>query len=122
MAKIASLFGSQEDATAALERLAQFDFYHELETDVIDTFAGGSDMEPATVTAVVAPETHQVMAPAIPYWPVEGLDVDEEAAEFFQRGLRNGGVLVIVTGDDEYARPVRQLLSEAGGRTARQDD
>ena len=101
MAKIASLFGSQEDATAALERLAQFDFYHELETDVIDTFAAGSDMKPATVTAVVTPETHQLMAPAIPYWPVEGLGLDTEEAEFFERGLRNGGVLVVVSGDDE---------------------
>jgi hypothetical protein len=121
MAKIASLFGSQEDATAALERLAQFDFYHELETDVIDTFASGSDMEPTTVAAIVAPETHQMMAPAIPYWPVGGLDVDEQTAEFFERGLRNGGVLVIVEGDDDYAGPVRRLLREAGGRTTRQD-
>jgi hypothetical protein len=121
MAKIASLFGSQEEATAALERLAQFDFYHELETDVIDTFAAQSDMELATVTAVMAPETHQMIAPAIPYWPVAGLDVDEEEAEFFERGLRNGGVLVVVSGDDKYARPVRQLLNEAGGRTSRQD-
>jgi hypothetical protein len=122
MAKIASLFGSQEDATTALERLAQFDFYHELDTDVIDTFAAGSDTEPTTVAAVVAPETHQVTAPAIPYWPVKELDLDEEEAEFFENSLRKGAVLVVVSGDDKYAPVVRQLLREAGGRTARQDD
>lgn len=121
MATIASLFGSQEDATAALEQLTQFEFYNELETEVIDTFAAGSDTAPGTVGAVVAPETHQVMAPAIPYWPVEGLNLDTAEAEFFEQGLRGGGVLVLVTGDDQYVRPVRRLLNEAGGRTSRQD-
>lgn len=117
MTKIVSLFGSQAEATTAVERLAMLDFYDELETEVIDSFAAGSNVETTTVVAVVAPETHQVMAPAMPYWPVTGLDLDEETSAFFERGLSNGGVLVIIEGDDQYAGSIRQLLREAGGRT-----
>jgi hypothetical protein len=124
MTKILSLFGSQEEATTAVERLAALDFYDELDTEVIDSFAADSERDTTVFVPIaapaIAPEGRQFMGPATPIWPIAGLELDSETSAFFDRGLRNGGVLVVVEGNDRYAEPVRQLLREAGGRTSRE--
>ena len=122
MTKLASLFASQFDATRALDALNQYDF-GDIEIEVVEGVA-----EAATRTDDVVPVVPvryrqdtglQGDTAFLPY--LDDMDLDDDEAEFFRRGVRHGGVLVLVEVDDDHGAAVEQLLRDHGGRTAEQD-
>jgi hypothetical protein len=109
MATVASLFGDQLEATKALDALVDSPFAEvpvrvyepELDADVErETAANFVD------TAFSDPEFD---------------DLGTEEREFFARGFRSGGTLVVAAVDDDQAAALRQFLADFGGRTSLED-
>lgn len=113
MATVASLFGDQAEATRALDAIANSPFADvemrviepELDDAGVDTVSGGGVLQ--ELVAVFAGEQYP--------------DLDEEAREWYSRGLRSGGTVVIAEVDDDRAAELEQFLARFGGRTSKGD-
>lgn len=119
MAKIASLFGTEADATQALDTLAEAGF-SDTNLKVISSVG-----EAATDTGTRAALAPQVGAgvyaqAAVPRNFAADWDLSAEEAEFFIRGVRNGGVLVLLDVQEERVGTVRRILQDGNGRTSQQ--
>jgi len=122
MATVAALFGSQGEATKALDAMAGTQF-EDVETTVYDqekvTDEGGEG----------APEVRVAMAPSlrggvlstslgeIVNKPIGELS-DPAVSDFFVREVKKrGATLIVATVDDERADALEQFFDEHGGRT-----
>ena len=117
MATVASLSGSQAEATHALDALVHSPFA-DVETRVLEPPAGAPGTPDALGTVGLVGNNRRlaVLFPDVIDW-----DLDEETEEFFARGLQNGGVLVVADVDDEQAGALAAFLQAHGGRTAAAD-
>lgn len=122
MAKIASLFGSDADATRALDALARAD-YGEVETEVFDQARAGFRDDAVALSAYPSTSGGGVVGPgASSPWIDTDMGMDDDTVRFFTDGVRNGGVLVLVEVEDEQAAAVEQFLREHGGQAVSKDD
>jgi len=115
MVRIISLFGSQAEATRAVEALHASDF-ESIEIEVIEN---SRELDYGD-TGIVAPapnaSTGVAGAVAIPD-PLQDLDLDDEEAAWFAQGVRGGGVVISAEVDEDDAGTVAQILRDHGGRT-----
>lgn len=118
MVTIASLFDSQAEATKALDALNE-KVSAEMDISVFEKPQEVGDRE-IVLAAVPYNQPASTSATAIPA-AVSNLDLDDEEAAFFARGVEGGGVLAVVEVDEEHEESIRQVLQEQGGRTFTQD-
>jgi hypothetical protein len=124
MAKVVSLFGSEEDADRALEEVQAAGLAH-IDWRVIQRATGVEATDPPNISLYpgpvpAAPNTSGVAGPLpVDFDPgVPDISEDREEQTFFIDGLRKGGVLVIVEASQEEAARVRQIFDEHHGRTS----
>ena len=118
--KIASLFDSQKEADQAIQALNE----HELGDSDIRVIDGSSADTTETVARSgafvgVAGAEGQGL-PALAATAPE-LSMSDEEQDFFMRGLRDGGVVIVVELSDENAETATRLLRDYGGRTYEED-
>lgn len=112
MATVASLFGTQLEATRALDALASSPFAG-VETRVY---------EPELDEGVDVPAAATVLGDlVVPFADTEVGDLGEEEREFFARGYRDGGTVVVATVDDDQAAELERFFARHGGRTSKED-
>lgn len=115
MAKVVSLFESQEEATKALDALYASS-YESVDAEVIENVSELDYGETGVVAPAPNASTGVAGAVDIP-GPLQDTDLDEEEAAWFARGVQGGSVLVVAEVDEEDADAVQQLFYEHGGRT-----
>ena len=121
MATVASLFGSQAEATKALDALADSEF-DDLETRVYegDVADDVGEVQPAGAAAGPTP-----LAEASPQAVLDSrlTDLDNERlSDFFVEAVEQGrGVLVVADVDDDHADALAAFFRDHGGRTAADD-
>lgn len=121
MATVASLFGSDAEATEALDALANSPF-EDVETRVYqgDVADDVGEVHPAGVPAGSTP-----VGEASPQAAIDNrlTDLDnEELSDFFVEAVEQGrGVLVVADVDDDQAEALAAFFQEQGGRTAADD-
>lgn len=112
MATVTSLFGTQLEATRALDALASSPFAG------VDTRV----YEPEHDDNVGVPAAGTLLGELVaPFADAELDDIGEEEREFFIRGYRDGGTVVVATVDDDQARELEQFFAHHGGRTSKED-
>jgi hypothetical protein len=123
MTTIASLFESQAEATKALDALAAADI-DDVDIRVIESEDEASQGPSSGTIPALNPAQGPVgaAAPAAGWQGlIMGSDLEEEEADFFIEGVRDGGVLVLVEDvDEEQEETVTQILRDNGGRTYEQ--
>lgn len=124
MTVIASLFESQAEATRALDALAAADI-GDVDTRVIESEEEASQgPSSGTIPALdpAAPGPAGAAAPVAGWQSlIMGSDLEEDEADFFIQGVRDGGVLVLVReADEEHEETIEQILRENGGRAYEQ--
>lgn len=114
MATVASLFGSQAEATEALDELAETEFA-DVETRVFEE-VGPNPTEPdvGAIPHLGSGRLSGALDPGVGEW---FSDLDDKEAEFFTQRVRSGGVLVMAKVEDERAGALETFLREHGGRT-----
>jgi hypothetical protein len=121
MATVASLFGSQAEATEALDALADSEF-EEVETRV---YQGDLSDEVGEVQPTGVPSGSTPVTEASPQAAMDSRLTDlnnEELSDFFVEAVEQGqGVLVVAHVDDERAGGLAAFFEEHGGRTAADD-
>lgn len=117
MKKVISLFSSQAEAEEAIDALNKKS-WDELETNVVESTEDDVVVTPAPAATTAG--NLQGVPTAMPFDldSAPGLDLNMEEAEFFRRGLKKGGVLVIANVDESHAETTIQLMQENGGQTA----
>lgn len=115
MAKVVSLFESQEEATKALDALYASS-YESVDAEVIDNVSELDYGETGVVAPAPNASTGVAGAVDIPN-PLQDTDLGDEEAAWFAQGVQGGGVLVVAEVDDEHAEAVAQLFHDYGGRT-----
>lgn len=121
MATVASLFGSQAEASKAIDALADSGFT-DVETRVYegDVADDVGEVQPAGVPAGPTPVTG-----ASPQAAMDNrlTDLDnEELSDFFVEAVEQGqGVLVVADVDDEQVDALTAFFQEHDGRTAVND-
>ena len=115
MATVASLFGSQAEATAAMDALAKSEF-SDVETRIFEE-AGPNPAEPdvGAVPHMGSARLSAVLDPGVGEWFD---DLGDETAEFFIQRVRSGGTLLMARVEEERAAALEAFLQEQGGRTA----
>lgn len=115
MATVASLFGSQAEATEALDALADTEFA-DVDTRVFEE-VGPNPAEPdvGAIPHLASSRLSGALDPGVGEWFA---DLDDETAEFFTQQVRSGGVLLMARVEDERADALESFLQEHGGRTA----
>ena len=119
MTTIIALFESEAESTKALDILYQQGI--EAEIDVIQHEA--EVIEEGSAVVPTAPNA-ATNASGLVDMPSRVVDIDfkdEAEAEFFMRGVRNRGVVIVADVDDEHANAVEALFEEYGGRTSAED-
>lgn len=114
MTTVASLFESQQEATAALDALAQSEFA-DIPTEVYEN--GGEADEDTDVGAVPDPGTSRVLAAPYDVDLIYGLD--QEARSYFLRKAQQGAVLVLADVEKERVDDLKAFFEEHGGQTAK---
>ncbi|HSM54854.1 MAG TPA: hypothetical protein VK879_01765 [Candidatus Sulfomarinibacteraceae bacterium] len=114
MTTVASLFESQQEATAALDALAQSEFA-DIPTEVYEN--GGEADEDADVGAVPEPGTSRVLAAPYDVDLIYGLD--QEARSYFLRKAQQGAVLVLADVEKERVDDLQAFFEAHGGQTAK---
>ncbi len=115
MAKVLGLFGSQADATDALDALTAANF-GEVRTKVFGW--GASDASPVAVAAL--PVNQATMPPGIIVYEAYrelDFDLDEEEEAYVTRQINDGAIIVVVETDDGHTAPVQELLEAHDART-----
>jgi hypothetical protein len=119
MARIAVLFGSEANATHALDALAQAGY----DNDNNRVFYGPTEtlINPG---AIMAATPHTVGGPhgqaVVPLDLGGEWDLAEDEVEFFSRAVSNGGVLALLDVDNTDAGAVHQILRQHNGRVSTQ--
>lgn len=115
--KITALFSDQKEATEAVDALNAA----EVETDdmqVIESLDQKTRVnQPAKMPATQASNPQPMPAYLSPIDIEDRLGLPKSEAEFFVRGVENGGVLVMVEASSEHAKQAKSILQEHGGRT-----
>lgn len=116
MAQVVGLFSASEKAGQAVLALDAL----ELEEGSIRTIESPGEVDAVgAVTAAPFPPSGSPRGTAVVQWSgLDDLDIDEEAAAFFQRSLEDGATLVVADVDDEQATAVQALMEQHGGRVA----
>lgn len=122
MATVAALFGSQAEATKALDAMAGTEF-EEVETTVYDqgkVTDTGVEGAPE-VRVATAPSVRSGVLPTtlgdIVNKPIGELS-DPAVSDYFVREVeKRGATLVVATVDDERADALESFFDEQGGRT-----
>lgn len=115
MAKVASLFGTPGEATRAMDALASSEF-EDVEVRVFEPRL--DDGAPGAMVATDVMSTQSIVTP----FADDDLDaLGTEERDFFIRGVRNGGTLVLAEVDDERADALRAFFTRLDGRTAVDD-
>ena len=111
MMTVASLFGSQAEATEALDALAESQF------EDVDVRVYEEDVDADQVD--LAPAAHPTAGgAAIVSAPLSGLQ-DEAISEYFVEAVESGqGVLVLAEVEEERAADLEAFFREQGGQTA----
>lgn len=114
MTKLFSLFSSEAEVTQAVDALTKQ--VPEVETEVIYSeseaqrtqmpMASGSPLPGATGTPIVN----------VVHDRIKELAMNDNEAEFYVRGLKNGGALLIVETDEEQVDAARRILRSENGR------
>lgn len=118
--KIASLFDSQKEASQATEALSEHKL-GDVDIRVIDASSADTTETVATSGAFVGVAGAEGRGvPALAATAPE-LSMSDEEQDFFVRGLRDGGVVVVVELPDEHADTATRLLRDYGGRTYEED-
>jgi hypothetical protein len=118
MAIVASLFGSESEATTALDALADSEF-HDVDTRV---YSGDVPDEVGRVGAAAFPTASTNTAGVLPRgvldnWITE-LD-NEELSDYFVDEVKKGhAVLVVAKVDEDDAAALEQFFKEQGGRVS----
>jgi hypothetical protein len=113
MATVASLFGTQLEATRAMDALAKSPFA-DVETHVYEPENDNTD--------IAVPGAGTVLGDlVVPFADSEIGDLGEEERAWFAEGLRGGGTVVVATVDDEQAAELEQFFASHGGRTSREN-
>lgn len=118
MATVASLFGSDAEATEALDALADSQFA-EVDTHVYrgDVADDVGEVQPAGVPSGSIPVTEASPQAALDS-RLTDLD-NEELSDFFVEAVEQGrGVLVVADVDDDDAEALTAFFKEQGGRTS----
>jgi hypothetical protein len=126
MTKVISLFGSEEDADRALQKLHDVGLA-DIDLRVIQQSAATEDagtespdfsLYPGPVPA--APNASGVAAPLPMDFETSFHEASEDQEEqaFFLDGVRKGGVLVIAEAGREEAERVREIFDQHHGRTS----
>ena len=115
MATVASLFGSQAEATEAIDALADSEFA-DVETRVFEEVEPtAADPDVGAVPRLGSGRITGALAPGTREW-FEGMD--DKAIEFLMERVRSGGVLLMAKAEDERVDALESFLSEHGGKTA----
>lgn len=126
MATVAALFGSQAEATKALDALVETQF-EDVETTVYepsqlageagDAISGLETSAADTLRGAVVTSAAGEIAEGL----IGDLD-DEEVSDYFVREVKErGAILVVANVDDERAGALEQFFQEQGGQTAEED-
>lgn len=126
MATVAALFGSQAEATKALDALAESQF-EDVETTVYEPsqLAGDAGNAISGVETSAADTLRAGVVSSAAGEIAEGLlaDLDdEEVSDYFVREVKeHGAILVVANVDDERATALEQFFQDQGGRTTEED-
>lgn len=112
MATVASLFGTQQEATRALDALASSPFAD------VDTHVYEPELDEDTEVPIAGTVLGDLVAP---FADTELDDLDEEEREYFARGYHDGGTVVVASVDDDEAAELQRFFAEHGGRTSKED-
>lgn len=117
MRKVVSLFSSQAEAEKAIDAL-NTKSWDELETNVVESAEDEVVVTPAPAATTAG--NLQGVPTAMPFdlGSEPDLNLNMEEAEFFRRGIKKGGVLVIANVDESHAETAVRLMQENGGQTA----
>lgn len=115
MATVASLFGSQAEATMAIDALAGSEFA-DVETRVIEE-VGANPAEPdvGAIPNLGSSRLSGVLDPGLGDWFG---DLDDETAGFLARQVQSDGVLLLAKVADDQVDTLESFLKEHGGLTA----
>jgi len=115
MATVASLFGSQAEATRAIDALAGSEFA-DVETRVIEE-VGANPAEPdvGAIPHLGSSRLSGVLDPGLGDWFG---DLDDKTAEFLAQRVQSGGVLLLAKVATDQVDALESLLKEYGGLTA----
>ncbi len=120
MRKVASLFETQADASAAIDALGRTD----LDGVEIEVYEQSAPVPDAGVRAFgIPPNDSHMHGSAIGFFGENVFDgIDDDLANFLRQAVQNGeAVLVIAEVDDDRAAEMEQFFHEHGGRTSVED-
>ena len=120
MTKVASLFETQADASAAIDALAGSRF-EDVEYEVHE---GNVPIDDDGVRAFGIPSNDSGMqGTGIAVFGEGTLDgIDDDLAQYFSQAVRGGeAVLVVADVDDDRAPALQRFFREQGGRTSNED-
>lgn len=118
MTKLFSLFGTQKELTEAIDALVQE--FDDVETKVIESEEEAKESGPKFAAPTSYPGTGGAPVVGTAQSKIAELAMSDEEAQFYTRGVKKGGKLLIVEMDEDEADDVRRLLREQNGRTPKQ--